>query len=91
MAKKPKEKAAKPADDQLPIDKQREELFELAKKEGHIDQKEIFKVFPETPENAEALDALYTELADSNIEITTAGIDPALNSVWEAEEPEEEG
>ncbi len=90
MAKKPKEKAAKPADDQLPIDKQREELFELAKKEGHIDQKEIFKVFPETPENAEALDALYTELADSNIEITTAGIDPALNSVWEAEEPEEE-
>ena len=90
MAKKPKEKAAKPADDQLQIDKQREELFKLAKKEGHIDQKEIFKVFPETPENAEALDALYTELADSNIEITTAGIDPALNSVWEAEEPEEE-
>ena len=82
-------KAAKPADDQA-IDKLREELFEKAKKDGHIDQKEIFKVFPETPENAEALDALYTELADASIEITTAGIDPALNSVWEAEEPEEE-
>lgn len=83
-------KAAKPADDQ-PVDKQREELFAKAKKEGHIDQKEIFKVFPETPENAEALDALYTELADSNIEITTTGIDPAtFSSAWEAEEPEEE-
>jgi len=83
-------KAAKPADDQ-PVDKQREELFAKAKKDGHIDQKEIFKVFPETPDNAEALDALYTELADSNIEITTTGIDPAtFSSAWEAEEPEEE-
>ncbi len=83
-------KAAKPADDQ-PVDKLREELFAKAKKDGHIDQKEIFKVFPESPENAEALDALYTELADSNIEITTTGIDPvAFSSAWEAEEPEEE-
>jgi RNA polymerase primary sigma factor len=88
---KAKAKAAKPADDNQPVEKQREELFAKAKKAGHIDQRDIFAVFPETPENAEALDALYTELADANIEITTTGINPeTFSSAWEAEEPEEE-
>ena len=46
-------------------------LLAKAKKEGHIDQKDIFLVIPETPENTELLDVLYTELADASIDITT--------------------
>ena len=86
-----KAKQTKPAEDQPNLDKLKQELFDKAKKDGHIDQKEIFKVLPETAENAETLDALYTELADASIEITTGGITPgALTGTWEAEEPEEE-
>ena len=48
------------------LDEQKKQLIEKAKKDGSIDQKDIFAVLPETPENAEALDALYTELAEAN-------------------------
>ena len=47
------------------------QLVEEAKKEGHISQKQINTAIPDTPENAEILDALLTELADANVEVTT--------------------
>jgi RNA polymerase primary sigma factor len=85
-------KATKPADDKpVDIEEQKQALIERAKKEKHVDQKDIFALFPETPENAEALDALYTELADNSIEIITTDPDvAAFTDQWEAEEPEEE-
>jgi RNA polymerase primary sigma factor len=89
----PKSKAkAKPADEQPNIEELKQKLIEKAKKDGHVDQREIFKVIPETVENAEVLDALYTELADSSIEITTGTPDPAtFTDEWAVEEePEEE-
>jgi hypothetical protein len=58
----------------------KEQLLEQAKKDGHIEQRDIFALIPETPENAEALDALYTELADGNIEITTT--EPDVNQIY---------
>jgi len=75
----------------LSVDELRVKLVEKAKKDGHIEQKEIFAVFPETLDNAEALDTLYTELADSNIEITAPG--PATGKFadgWEQEEEDDE-
>jgi len=84
-------KPAKAADDAPTLDQQKQTLIERAKKDGHIDQQEIFKLIPETPENAEALDALYTELADLNIDITSTDPNTAnFTAEWEAEEPEEE-
>jgi RNA polymerase primary sigma factor len=74
-------------------DEQRKQLVERAKKEGRIDQKDIFAVIPETPENAEALDALYTELAEANIEVTAPEPEPdvtALVDEWAEEEEEED-
>lgn len=72
-----KAKDNKPAEEAgLTIEQQRQKLVEQAKKDGHIDQRDIVAAIPETAENAEILDALYTELADSNIEITTTGPDP---------------
>lgn len=59
------------------IEQSRQDLLAKAKKEGSIDQRDIFAAIPDTPENAQALDHLYTDLADANLEITTS----------EAEEP----
>ncbi|HMH31170.1 MAG TPA: RNA polymerase sigma factor RpoD [Methylomirabilota bacterium] len=90
---KAKAKTTKPADEQPSAEqqKQTQQLLEKAKKAGHIGQKEIFAVIPETPANAETLDALYTELADLNIDITAPDIDPAkIGDTWEAEEEEVE-
>jgi RNA polymerase primary sigma factor len=85
--------AKQPADDNLSLDQKKAQLIDKAKKVGHIGQRDIFAVIPETPENAEALDALYTELADSNIEITATedGPDPStFTDEWALEESEEE-
>jgi RNA polymerase primary sigma factor len=74
-------------------------LVEKGKKDGHVDQQEIFAVLPETAENAEALDALYAELAEGSVEIVVADVPevevdvvpPAeLSDEWAAEEGEEE-
>jgi RNA polymerase primary sigma factor len=66
-------------------------LLEKAKKDGHIDQKDIFAVIPESVENTETLDALYTELADASIEITAVEPDvAAFTDEWVLEEAEEE-
>lgn len=92
MAKaKPKDDKPAAKDTQLTLEQQRQQLIDKAKKDKHVEQRDIFALIPETPENAEALDALYTELADLNIEITTTEPDVAgFAAQWEAEEPEEE-
>jgi RNA polymerase primary sigma factor len=81
------------ADNPVPsAEEQRQQLVERAKKDGHIDQKDIFAVIPETPENAEALDALYTELAEANVDVTTPEPDVAafVDDEWEEEEEAED-
>jgi RNA polymerase primary sigma factor len=76
----------------LTADQQRQVLVEKAKKDGKIEQRDIIALIPETVENAEVLDLLYTELADLNIEIATTGPDPEnFTDEWaEEEEPEED-
>jgi RNA polymerase primary sigma factor len=48
----------------------KKDLVKQAKKAGHIDQRDINAAITDTPENADLLDALYTELADAGLEIT---------------------
>lgn len=66
-------------------------LFEKAKKEGRIDQQDIFAAIPDSPDNAEILDQLYTELADASIVITVASEPGAkgLDDGWATEDEEE--
>jgi len=67
------------------------ELVIKAKKDKKINQREIFSQIPDVPENAEILDQLYTELADSNIDITGMP-GPAveeLSDEWTLEDGEE--
>lgn len=59
----------------------KQKLIEDAKKKGNIDQKDIFTNIPDTPENTEILDELYTELVDIGIEIV--GRDGESEEEWE--------
>jgi RNA polymerase primary sigma factor len=74
------------------MDAARQALLTKAKKEGKIDQRDIFADIPDTPENVDVLDQLYTELADSSIEITGVAepIVEAFIDEWATEDTEEE-
>lgn len=82
-----------PKKEQTPLtpEELRADLVKKAKKAGEINQKDITAIFPDTPDNVDILDHLYTELADSNIKIVTA-VDPAgaeFSDEWVAEDNEE--
>ncbi len=66
--------------------KLKKELFEKAVKDGKIDQRDIFASIPDTPDHADILDELYTDLADRNLEITST-TDPSTDE-WATEEEE---
>lgn len=79
-------------DVEVDLQAKKQELLEKAKKEGKIEQKEIFASIPDTPENLDLLDSLYTELAEINVAIT-AGDGPAevaMDDEWAPEDGEEE-
>lgn len=70
----------------------KKELLEKAKKDKKIDQRDVFALIPDVPENADTLDQLYTEFADANIEMTVAA-EPNVEDFtdeWAGEEGEEE-
>lgn len=66
-------------------------LLEKGKKDGKIDQKEIFKAIADTPENLDVLDALYAELIESSVELVLVD-EPTveLTDEWVVEDEEEE-
>jgi RNA polymerase primary sigma factor len=69
----------------------KQELFDKAKKDGAIDQQDIWAAIPDTPGNTETLDQLYTMLADASIDVTTTEAAPVeLSDEWVAEAEEEE-
>lgn len=68
----------------------KQNLLDKAKKDGSIDQQTIFTAIPDVPANAEALEQLYAELAESNIEISAPEAAPVELSDWAEEELEDE-
>ncbi len=87
-AKKPAKKDEPEIDPDMITKK--DDLFKKAKKDGKIDQREIFEAIADVPENAEVLDMLYTQLADSNILVVESAAPVAgFGDQWEAEEEEE--
>lgn len=86
-----KAKPTKSLKEILTPEQKRDLLITTAKKNGSVAARDIFKLIPETPANAEALDALYTELAELNVEITTIELDPTkFTDEWAAAEEEAE-
>jgi len=86
--------AAKKSDapkDKNTLEQAKAELLEQGKKAGSIDAKDISAKIPDAPENVELLDALYTELAEAGVEITTADepVAAELSDEWLIDEEEE--
>ncbi len=79
-SKKNPDLVASPAISLLTVKSQ---LFDKAKKDGHISQQSISEAIPDVPDNVEILDSLFTELADAGIEITTS--DPPDSSHFTGE------
>lgn len=67
----------------------KDDLFAKAKKDNKIDQRDIFAVIADTPDNVDILDQLYTELADASIVISGIAAVAGLNDGWTAEDDEE--
>lgn len=76
--------------DKKALENSKQKLIEKAKKEGKIEQREIFKSIPDTPENIDLLDKLHTELTDAGIEVIEATEPNAedFSDEWVAEEEE---
>lgn len=70
----------------------KEKLIEQAKKDKKIEQREIFKAIPDTPENIDLLETVYNELADAGVEVLEATEPSAedFSDEWVEEEEEEE-
>jgi RNA polymerase primary sigma factor len=87
----PKKSAPKKEPEIITVEQLRASLVEKAKKAGEINQRDITEVFPDTPDNVDVLDQLYTELADNNIKIVTASdpTGPEFSDAWVAEDNEE--
>jgi RNA polymerase primary sigma factor len=79
------------ADDDQKKAELKKELVDKAKKDGKIAQQDIFAAIADTPENADILDELYTELADASIDVVAPN-EPAaaLSDEWVTEDAEEE-
>jgi len=89
MAKKNDAAASKDA-----LERAKLELIEQGKKTSKLDAKDIAAKIPDVPENVEILDALYTELAEAGVEVTTpeepAATDlKALSDDWLIDDEEE--
>ena len=69
----------------------KEKLLVKGKKDGKLDQRDIFAAIPDTPENVDLLDQLYTELGDNNIELVSATEPSAedFTDEWAGEDGEE--
>lgn len=71
------------------IETAKQALIEKAKKDGRIEQRDIFAAIPDVPENAAALDQLYADLTDAGIEVA-AGTEPNIEDFSDEWVPEDE-
>ncbi len=87
---KPKKQTVK----QDPIeayDKQIKQLLVKGKKESKLQQRDIFKLIPDTPSNIDVLEHLYNELSEADVEVIEAPEPVAadLDDQWAVEDDEE--
>lgn len=73
-------------------DKEITQLLEQGKKDGKLDQRDIFTMIPDVPANIDVLERLYAEMAENEIELLPATEPSAveLSDEWVEEDSEEE-
>ncbi|HUD03769.1 MAG TPA: RNA polymerase sigma factor RpoD [Patescibacteria group bacterium] len=75
---------------QIDLNVAKDKLLEKGKREGHLEQKEIFKEIADTPDNLDILDVLYGEMTEAGIELVVSD-EPAADDFsdeWVAEDEE---
>lgn len=73
------------------LDAAKKKLIAQAKKEGKLEQRAIFKLIPDTPENIDVLESFYKELDAQEIELIEATEPNAedFSDEWVADDEEE--
>lgn len=69
------------------LEEAKKQLLLKAKKDKKIDQDAIFEKIPETAENSEILDSLYSELAELSIPVTGGSV--SMSDDWTGDDGEE--
>ncbi len=89
----PEDKKSKDNKDNKKVDltEAKNALVIRGKKEGKLDQRDIFASIPDTAENVDLLDQLYTELGEEGIELVSATEPSAddFSDEWVGEDGEE--
>jgi len=78
------------ADDDSELIAAKEKLLEKGKKEGRLEQSEIYKSIPDTPDNLDIIDSLYNEMTEQSIELVISE-EPTTDDFsdeWVAEDEE---
>lgn len=57
------------ADEPKDLAAARQQLLEKGKKDGKLEQRDVFALIPDVPENLDALDTLYAELIEAGVEL----------------------
>jgi RNA polymerase primary sigma factor len=70
-------------------DKQIKQLMVRGKKDSKLDQRDIFKLIPDTPANIDVLEHLYNELAEAEVEVIEASEPVGNLDDWAVEDDEE--
>ncbi len=82
------------ADDANQLDEVKKNLIEKAKKDGKIEQREIFSKIADTPEHLDLLESIYHELSEAGVELVQVeeptAADFAVDEEWVDEEEEVE-
>jgi RNA polymerase primary sigma factor len=92
MATSKRKVRAKSANPVNSFEKEIIQLIAKAKKQGKLDQRDIFAIIPDTPDNIDVLDQIYAELTEAEIELIPATEPTAvdLSNDWAVEDDEEE-
>ncbi len=57
------------ADEPKDLQAARQQLLEKGKKDGKLEQRDVFALIPDAPENLDALDGLYADLIEAGVEL----------------------
>jgi RNA polymerase primary sigma factor len=74
-------------------EKEVQQLLERGKKDGKLEQSEIFEIIPDVPANIDVLEQLYVDLADEDVELIPVAEptpEAITESEWEVEDDSEE-
>jgi len=73
-------------------EKELAQLLERGKKDGKLDQRDIFELIPDTPANIDVLDRLYADMTEGDIEMIALAEPDAveLSDEWVEEADDEE-